>query len=44
MTESKVRILKRSVADPYCGPISKYREVRDDLAQLLSALVQSIKA
>ena len=42
MAESKIRILERDVADPFCGPIGKYREVREDLAQQLSPFVRSI--
>ena len=42
VTDSKIRRLKPDVQDPYCGPIEKYRETRNELSGHLSRLVDSL--
>jgi protein-tyrosine-phosphatase len=41
---SKVRVLERDVADPYGKPIEPYRDVRDELHELLTRFVQVLHA
>ena len=38
----KIRFLETDVPDPYCGPVTEYREKRDVLNNLLSRFVESL--
>jgi protein-tyrosine phosphatase len=39
---AKIRYLEADVPDPYCGPVTEYREKRDVLNNLLSRFVESL--
>lgn len=40
----KVRLLEEDVPDPFCGPVVKYRNVRDQLKTLVLRFIESERA
>ena len=40
---SKVRVLDEDVDDPFCQPIDRYRECRNQLRDLLARLVEQLQ-